>query len=64
MENTDVCLDLNGYPMNFKYQPDVAKYGSEYCGYKSWNEEAFFYEFATGRLRRTEQRPLVPSFNN
>ena len=26
--------------------------------------EAFFYEFATGRLRRTEQRPLVPSFNN
>ena len=46
MENTDVWLDLNGYPMNFKYQPDVAKYGSEYCGYKSWNEEAFFYEFA------------------
>lgn len=46
MENIDVCLDLNGYPMNFKYQPDVEKYGVEYSGYKSWNEEAFFYEFA------------------
>lgn len=45
MEDKDVCMDLNGYPMNFKYQPDYTLYGSEYNGYKSWNQEAFFYEF-------------------
>lgn len=41
-----VILNLSGFPMNKKYPPDHKRYGSAYDGYKTWNQEAFFYDFA------------------
>lgn len=41
-----VGTDFLGYPYNVKYPPELAKYGDQYLGYKSWNREVFFYEFA------------------
>ena len=41
-----VGIDLAGYRFNSKYPPNVILYGDTYCGYKNWNREVFFYEFA------------------
>ena len=38
--------DLLGNPYNMKYPPMPEKYGSNYLGYKNWNREVFYYEFA------------------
>ena len=35
-----------GFPYNIKYPPMPEKYGTNYEGYKTWNQEVFFYEFA------------------
>ncbi len=42
----DVIRDLLGLPMNVKYRPNVERYGNSYIGYKNWNRQVFFYEFA------------------
>ena len=38
--------DLLGYPYNGKYPPDLSNTTGENHGYRTYNEESFFYEFA------------------
>lgn len=38
--------DLLGNPFNKKYPPDTIKYGTNYDGYKTYNREVFFLDFA------------------
>ena len=38
--------NFGGYRFNAKYPPDYKKYGDANLGYKTWNQEAFFYDFA------------------
>lgn len=38
--------DLAGFRYNRKYPPNSDKYGFSYLGYKNWNREVFFFEFA------------------
>ncbi|MCD8297543.1 MAG: hypothetical protein LUC88_08220 [Prevotella sp.] len=44
--NPDIVWDLNGYPMNAKYPPDIEKYGDDYHGYPSDEHETILYNFA------------------
>ena len=44
--NNYIGKDLLGYPYNRKYPPDIKKYGSHYSGYRTFQEECFFYDFA------------------
>jgi len=37
--------DVFGYPYNKKYPPDYKKYGRQYSGYATPNQEAFFYDY-------------------
>ncbi|MCD8202493.1 MAG: hypothetical protein LUD48_02480 [Prevotella sp.] len=42
----DIVWNLNGYPMNAKYPPDIEKYGNEYHGYPNDEYETILYDFA------------------
>ncbi|MCD8306344.1 MAG: hypothetical protein LUC49_06800 [Prevotella sp.] len=42
----DIVWDLDGYPMNAKYPPDVERYGSSFHGYPTDERETIFYHFA------------------
>lgn len=47
IQNDDyVGRDLMGYPYNRKYPPDIKKYGSQYSGYRTFQQETFFYDYA------------------
>ena len=37
--------DVFGYPYNKKYPPDYQKYGRQFSGYATPNQEAFFYDY-------------------
>ena len=41
-----IGTDLLGYPYNRKYPPDLKKYGSQYGGYRTFQQETFFYDYA------------------
>ena len=41
-----IALDLFGYAYNKKYPPNIALYGDDCQGYKTWNQSLFFYDFA------------------
>ena len=41
-----IGFDLFGYPYNIKYPPNIALYGDDCQGYKTWNQSLFFYDFA------------------
>lgn len=41
-----VAYDIFGYPYNKKYPPDFSKYGGQYSGYATPNQEFFFYIYA------------------
>ncbi len=49
----DIVWDMNGYPMNAKYPPDVKKYGERYNGYPDYKREALFYDFAVQQYDAT-----------
>ncbi len=38
--------NLFGYPINKKYPADTTKYGTNYDGYPTYNQEVFFRDFA------------------
>ena len=38
--------DLFGYPFNRKYPPDTKRFGTHYSGYRTAQQETFFYDFA------------------
>ncbi len=38
--------DLLGYPYNKKYPADIAQYGTKNDGYRTYNQEVFFLDFA------------------
>lgn len=38
--------DVFGYPYNMKYPPDYQKYGRQFSGYATPNQEFFFYDYA------------------
>lgn len=44
--NDYIGRDLAGYPYNTKYPPNIEKNGAKYGGYKTAQEETFFYDFA------------------
>lgn len=44
-----VGRDVFGYPYNKKYPPDYQKYGSQFSGYATPNQEFFFYDYAVLR---------------
>ncbi len=44
--NDYVGRDLFGYPYNKKFPLDKKRYGSEYSGYRTPQQETFFYDFA------------------
>jgi hypothetical protein len=46
MKDKYVWLDINGFPYNAKYPPNPTEYGNKYHGYRTYEEESFFYEFA------------------
>lgn len=37
--------DVFGFPYNMKYPPDYQKYGRQFSGYATPNQEAFFYDY-------------------
>ena len=41
-----ILTDSSGYPYNSEYAPDFEKYGNQYHGYQTNNQEALFYYFA------------------
>jgi len=41
-----VKTDLAGFPYNAAFPPSPSQYGNDYHGYRTYNEESFFYEFA------------------
>ena len=41
-----VGRDLFGYPYNKKFPPDTKRYGSQYSGYRTPQQETFFYDYA------------------
>ena len=41
-----IKLDIEGFPYNAAYPPSPAENGSKYHGYRTDNEESFFYEFS------------------
>lgn len=41
-----ILTDPDGFPYNSEFKPDFEKYGDEYHGYKTNNQEAIFYYFA------------------
>ena len=41
-----ILTDSSGYPYNSEYAPDFEKYGDQYHGYQTNNQEALFYYFA------------------
>ena len=41
-----ILTDANGYPYNSEFKPDFEKYGDQYHGYQTNNQEALFYYFA------------------
>lgn len=41
-----IGIDLAGYYFNHKYPPNKAEYGTHYGGYKTDNQEAFFYDMS------------------
>ncbi len=49
----DIVWDMNGYPMNAKYPPDIKRYGSGDHGYANDKYETIFYDFAVQRYDLT-----------
>ncbi len=41
-----ILEDSDGYQYNSEFKPDYVKNGDKYHGYKTNNQEAFFYYFA------------------
>lgn len=41
-----ILTDSSGYPYNSEFKPDFEKYGDQYHGYQTNNQEALFYYFA------------------
>ena len=41
-----ILTDSSGYPYNAEYALDFEKYGDQYHGYQTNNQEALFYYFA------------------
>ena len=37
--------DIFGYPYNRKYPPNIKKYGAHYSGYRTFQQECFFYDY-------------------
>ena len=46
-----IGTDLAGYPFNRKYPPDTKRFGTHYGGYRTSQQETFFYDFAVQILR-------------
>ena len=53
-----VGRDVFGSPYNKKYPPDYKKYGSQFSGYASPNQEFFFYDYAVLRYDLQGKRLL------
>ncbi len=49
----DIVWDLDGYPMNAKYPPDIERYGGTFHGYPTDERETIFYNFAVQRYDLT-----------
>ena len=41
-----IKTDLEGFPYNAAFPPSPSEFGNDYHGYRTYNEESFFYEFA------------------
>ena len=45
-----IGTDLLGYPFNRKYPPDTKRYGTHYSGYRTAQQETFFYDRILGEV--------------